>query len=322
MKIFQKEQHNSLASMALIGVCAALVLFAMFNPHKLVERYAPSVDVRYIYAAQDINLTLSSGIRLMLLGLFSGILGGMMGMAGGVVKASGLLIIFGMEVVLVRSIALMTNVFIYGSASYRYMKTKGLVMKNITELMVPGAILGTAFGFLIGLVLHSGWLKMLLGLFALHSGLDMLRRIYGGDNLIDAPLSEYEGKGFRTQNKIRIAGAGFPMGLVMGLFGISGGILGVPYQRYILRIPIKNAIANTTVTSYTASIVALIVSLWYEYNYGQYGITTPIVISLCIIPGNIVGGNIGAYLTHVLPIKFINLSYVVIMLVIGIKLFF
>lgn len=318
MSFFRKEDQNSLAGMALLGVCVVLILFAMFST---IEQPGYTPSVKYIYPAEEIHVSVSQGLRLLVLGLFSGIIGGMMGMGGGVVKASGLMVIFGLEILLVRSIALITNVFIYGSAAYRYLKKNGLVIKQIAELMIPGALLGVAFGFLLGNIMHSMWLQRLLGAFALYSGMDMLRRVYFNSNSGDT-LPKYGTEEFNKENKVKIAGAGFPMGAVMGLFGISGGVIGVPYQRFLLKIPFKNAIANTAVTSFIASIFAVFFALWYEHTHGQYGIYTPIIMALWIIPGNVVGAQAGAYLTNILPLKFIKLFYVTIMILIGIKLFF
>ncbi len=320
MNFFQKEDQNCLAGLAVLGVCVALILVAMFSTLPQPVQTS-SVTAKYLYPPAEINISVSQGLRLLMLGLFSGIIGGMMGMGGGVVKASGLVIIFGLEVFLVRSIALITNVFIYGSAAYRYLKKNGLVIKEIAEIMIPGALLGVAFGFLLGNVMYSMWLQRLLGVFALYSGMDMLRRVYFSGNSGDA-LPKYGPEEFKKENKIKIAGAGFPMGTVMGLFGISGGVIGVPYQRFILKIPLKNAIANTSVTSFVASIFAIFFALWYEHTHGQYGISTPIIMALWIIPGNIVGAQAGSYLTDILPLKFIKLLYVTIMILIGIRLFF
>ncbi len=319
MKDIQKEEKIRWAALALCGIFVALILSAMFNSEQ--QDYNPAMTANYLYLHETIDVSFSQGVRLMVLGLISGIIGGMMGMGGGVVKASGLMLIFGLEILLVRSIALITNVFIYGSASYRYIKKNGLVIKKVAELMIPGALLGVAFGFILGNLMHSIWLQRLLGLFALYSGLDMLRKLYF-NNSDELDLSSYSPQQFKQEKKLKIAGAGFPMGTVMGLFGISGGVIGVPYQNFLLRIPIKNAIANTAITSFFASAFAVLMALWYEYTYGNYSISTPIIMALWIIPGNVVGAQAGSYLTGILPARFIKLFYVIIMLLIGLRLFF
>ena len=301
-------------------IVLVLVMSAMFNDEPPISRVS-SLAHKYIYPPKDgLNVGLSQGIRLLLLGVFSGIVGGMMGMGGGVVKTSGLLLIFGVDILLVRTVALITNVFIYGSATYRNAKMEGLILRKVVELMIPGALIGVALGFLLGNVLHSIWLQRMLGLFAMISGLLMLKRLYFSNALgVDkVPITENG----EVVEKAKTAGAGLPMGFVMGLFGISGGVIGVPFQRFLLKIPLKNAIANSSVTSLVASTVAMVFALWYEYAYGQYGLSTPIIIALWIIPGNIFGAQLGAYMTGILPLRFIKLLYVIIMLVIGIRLFF
>jgi hypothetical protein len=258
----------------------------------------------------------------MLLGAFSGIIGGMMGMGGGVVKVSGLLIIFDQGLLLARSVSIITNVFIYGAAAYKYMQNKKLMVKEVAELMIPGAILGVVFGFVLGNILYVNWLQVLLGVFALFSGASMARKIYLAKVSGDDASSGYGPQEYKKESKLKVAGAGFPMGTVMGLFGISGGVFGIPYQKYFLRMPIKNAIANTSVTSFVASAVAIPVVFWQEAAHGQYGVATPIIMALWIIPGNIVGSLAGSHLTGFLPTDFIRMFYVFIMLAIGVRLFF
>ncbi|MGR3220145.1 MAG: sulfite exporter TauE/SafE family protein [Candidatus Anammoxibacter sp.] len=320
MDYFNKQNRYMFIGAGMLVIVLALVMTAMFSDESPV-RGVSSLAHKYIYPAKDgLNVGLSQGIRLLLLGVFSGIVGGMMGMGGGVVKTSGLLLVFGVDILLVRTVALITNVFIYGSATYRNAKKEGLILRKVVELMIPGALIGVVLGFIIGNVIYSIWLQRLLGLFAMVSGLLMLRKLY-----FSKPLKIFKMPDTGNDEvfeKGKIACAGLPMGFVMGLFGISGGVVGVPFQRFLLKIPFKNAIANSSVTSLVASTVAMVCALWYEYAYGQYGLSTPIIIALWIIPGNIFGAQLGAYLTGILPLRFIKLLYVIIMLIIGVGLFF
>lgn len=320
MKHVQSKDTARFRGLMLFGVCFALIVFSMFSKAG-PQSDIPGMAANYSDVSMKFDFTFSQGVRLLLLGVFSGIIGGMMGMGGGVVKVSGLLIIFGQGILLARSVSIITNVFIYGSAAYKYIRKNGLLVKDVAELMIPGAILGVVFGFVIGNLLYVSWLKVLLGIFALFSGLSMLRKIYLSKISDGYGLPEYSPQEYKKESKLKVAGAGFPMGTVMGLFGISGGVFGIPYQKYFLRMPIKNAIANTSVTSFVASAVAIPLVLWQESTHG-HSISTPIIMALWIIPGNVLGSLAGAHLTGVLPSDFIRIFYVLIMLAIGVRLFF
>lgn len=320
---YLNNDHNSKYVFIALGLfIAALVLAisAMFSAEDPIIKVS-HLAVQYATPTGGLDVSISQGIRLMVLGVFSGLVGGMMGMGGGIIKASGLLIVFGVDILVVRSVALITNVFIYGSATYRNAKKEGLILRKIVELMIPGAMIGVALGFILGNIMYSHWLQRLLGLFALVSGLEMLRRLYF-TRALESFKRVVASKRDEGVEKGKVIGAGFPMGMVMGLFGISGGVVGVPLQQFLLKIPIKNAIANSSVTSLVASVVAVICALWYESSYGEYGISTPIIIALWIIPGNVIGAQVGAYLTSILPARVVKLFYVVIMVVIGIRLLF
>jgi uncharacterized membrane protein YfcA len=322
MKHHQTEEQIRHIGLVLFGICLVLILVAMFGSMGPRGNSVSGFVTTQSSVPVSFEFTVSQGVRLMLLGAFSGIIGGMMGMGGGVVKVSGLLIIFDQGLLLARSVSIITNVFIYGAAAYKYMKNKKLMVKEVAELMIPGAILGVVFGFVIGNILYVNWLQVLLGVFALFSGASMARKIYLAKVSGGASLSDYGPQEYKKESKLKVAGAGFPMGTVMGLFGISGGVFGIPYQKYFLRMPIKNAIANTSVTSFVASAVAIPVVFWQEAAHGQYGVATPIIMALWIIPGNILGSLAGSHLTGFLPTDFIRMFYVFIMLVIGVRLFF
>jgi uncharacterized membrane protein YfcA len=298
-----------------IGFLFFLVIVELF--------FVPSVPTMEEGAGQFDNITLQTGTRLLILGMLTGLVGGLLGMGGGVLKSSGLIIIFGLEMMIVRAVALISNVFIYGSALQRYRKDD-LVIKDVVTNMVPGAIVGIVIGFTIGNNVNQLVLKRFLGLFALLVSIQMLHQIYLAKKAeYQAALEDLPVPDFNTpKQRLRLAGIGAPMGFVMGLLGISGGVLAVPLQHFVMKIPFKQAIANSSAAAVTASTIAMIMTIIHGHSQGHFHFMAPILMSLWIIPGTIIGAQLGARLTKMLALDFLKIIYAVLMFAIAMRLSF
>jgi uncharacterized membrane protein YfcA len=112
------------------------------------------------------------------------------------------------------------------------------------------------------------------------------------------------------------------MGLVSGILGISGGVVEVPLQRYIGRTSLQNAIANSSVLVFWASVAGTLVAFSHGISRGLIDWQAPIVLSMLMIPGAYVGGLIGAKLMRSLPTVALKSIYAVIMAGIAVKMLF
>ena len=110
---------------------------------------------------------------------------------------------------------------------------------------------------------------------------------------------------------------GTPMGLVSGVLGISGGVLEVPLQRYLGGINLRNAIANSSVLVFWASLTGAILAFAHGISSGQFDYEAPIALALVMVPGAFLGGMVGARLMRVLPTIALKTIYTLIMLAIA-----
>ncbi|MBF0116122.1 MAG: TSUP family transporter [Magnetococcales bacterium] len=288
-------------------------------------------------------------LGLLLLGFISGISGGMMTMGGGIIKVTGLMWFFGYGLLLVRPVAYITNIFMYGAAMLRYQR-QGLLKFHQCRPLIPWAMAGMVLGYFIGNVMSKTAIQWLLGAFALLLGIKMLveiteYRVSGyrkGRNLLDEDLPP-GGKesawltwlqkyfGSRVDDdlptpewqsaKARHGMLGLPMGIISGILGITGGVIEVPLQRYIARMPLRTAIANSATLVFFASIVGSMVALWHGVNTGSFEVHTPVVMALILTPGAFVGGMVGAWLTSIIPLNVLRWIYAVLMFIIAIRMF-
>jgi hypothetical protein len=119
----------------------------------------------------------------------------------------------------------------------------------------------------------------------------------------------------------RTAGVvGVPTGLVAGLLGVGGGALAVPFQQVFLRMPLRNAIANSSATIICVSVVG---ATFKNIRLVQNGMapTAALTLAVFLIPTAMVGGYFGARLTHRAPLRVLRVMFVLLMVYAGWKLF-
>jgi uncharacterized membrane protein YfcA/S1-C subfamily serine protease len=282
--------------------------------------------------------SMDSIIGLLALGFVAGICGGAMTMGGGIVKVTGLMLFFGYGLILVRPVAYITNIFLYGSAALRY-KRDDLIMMDKVRRLIPWAMGGVVLGYFLGNYLGSRLIQYMLGIFALLLGIKivvglMQSRGEGAESEEEIKFSKPPGKGdsildnlvsqdgYIDRDIVKEGLLGVPMGIVSGILGISGGVVEVPLQSYVAKIPLKNAIANSSVMVFFASLVGSIVAMIHGVSIGAFSWETPLILALILTPGAYTGGMVGAWLTKTAPINVIKWVYAIFMFAIAIKMIF
>jgi uncharacterized membrane protein YfcA/S1-C subfamily serine protease len=296
--------------------------------------------------------TIESAVGLALLGLASGIVGGLVTMGGGIFLVSGMLIFFGYGMALIRPVSFITNVFTYGAASLKN-RAAGLIMWDRVVPLIPWAVAGVILGYMVGSKLDDQVIAYLLGIFALLMATKTLHEIFHdeedmqivfeqkGDQEPSERMSNREALGeiletieestpgsdaersAKGQTDLLQNGLlGVPMGLISGLLGISGGVVEVPLQRHLANISLQNAIANSSVMVFWASLAAALVALFHGSSIGAFEWQKVLGIALVMIPSSYIGGMLGAKMLPHLPTHKLKWVYVALMLLIGVRMLF
>ena len=105
---------------------------------------------------------------------------------------------------------------------------------------------------------------------------------------------------------------GFGLGFINGLFGGGGGMIAVPMLKGLLNYPQKQAHA-------TAILVILPVCTVSAITYILNGFVNMQILIPATI-GNVVGGLLGGALLGKLPRFWVNLTFVAVMLVAGVRM--
>ncbi|MBF0346469.1 MAG: TSUP family transporter [Magnetococcales bacterium] len=303
---------------------------ALSFPHEVMTEINAGTGNRHDTVQRFFGFPIPTFFGLLLLGFFSGLCGGMMTMGGGIIKVIGLMSIFGYGLLLVRPVAYITNIFMYGAASLRYRRDHVYRWSDI-QPMVPWAMVGVVLGYFTGNVLNVGVIRVMLGIFALFLAIKMLVEISEsktregllGDLQRAIGASEPTGSypsSMVGHSTLAHGLLGLPMGVISGILGITGGVIEVPLQRYVLQAPLRRAIANSAVLVFFASIVGSLVAMIHGIQSGAFSFITPVALALILTPGAYFGGFVGAWLTTVAPLNMLRWIYAVLMFIISVRM--
>ena len=272
------------------------------------------------------------------IGLLAGTLGGMLGVGGSVIIIPALTMALGRDQHLYQAAAMAVNVCVAVPAALRHRKA-GAMTPEVLRWMLPAAIACVLLGvWLSNAEFFAGrdggvWLGRLLALFLLYVvwvNVGRLRREWRAPRA-DAEQHE-SGEPWTastvpvpaTQSAPRCATVGAVMGTIAGLLGIGGGAIAVPLQQTLLRLPLRNAIANSTaIISVSAAIGAAVkLATLDQHGSAERPLTwvAGLLLAACLAPTAFVGGRLGATLTHVLPIRWVRLAFVVLMSVAAVRM--
>ncbi|UCE59315.1 MAG: sulfite exporter TauE/SafE family protein [Phycisphaerales bacterium] len=261
---------------------------------------------------------------LVIIGLFAGLTGGMLGVGGSIVMIPAMTELLGPDQHLYQSAAMMVNFFVVIPAVYQHHRAKVIERSTVLRI-IPLAIMTVLLGVGISeLSLFAGtgeaYLRGAFGLFLFFAGgFDLYRLTHGRDARADLP-------GCKKSPPVvigwgRSAAIAAPVGLIAGLLGIGGGLLAVPLQRRFLGIPIRTAIANSATIIIATSLVGAAVKN-YAYVTEHANSTKPFMLAAVLIPTSILGSLLGSRLTHRLPVKVIKMAFCALLILAAVRLSF
>ena len=172
---------------------------------------------------------------LVLIGLAGGSLGGLLGVGGGLITVPALHLLRGEPMHVAVGASLFSNAVVGAASAWRY-SLQGRVSKAWVMRIVAGTLVGGLGGIFVASSLSGEGLRKVFGAFAALSALDLfIQRKGSQEDGLEAPPPPWSAA----------AVVGLPTGFAAGILGIGGGIVAVPLQRRIYRVPIKVAIGNS-----------------------------------------------------------------------------
>lgn len=248
---------------------------------------------------------------LFVLGTFTGILSGLLGIGGGLLLVPSLTV-FGASVVQATATSLIGVFLSAVSGSIRNFSA-GELNWRVSLILALFGIFTAQAGAWLGdrlseAALALGFAALLLVTTYLMDLRKKLKRQQQGENTSDPenssqPSNPAAGSAseFDRSTLPSVAGIGLLAGGLSGLFGVGGGVVMVPLQMLFLAEPIKAAVRTSL-----GAIVAIAISGLAQHAWNGNVLWIP---GLCLGLGGIVGAQVGTRLLPKLPDRTVNLMF-------------
>ncbi|NOX58408.1 MAG: sulfite exporter TauE/SafE family protein [Planctomycetes bacterium] len=249
-----------------------------------------------------------------LIGLVAGVLGGLLGVGGSVVMIPALTELLGPSPHRYQAAAMIVNFFVVAPALIQHARKKAIIF-SIVNRMAPAAGVAVVVGVWTSersFFLHGGQSTLILifGLFLLWVAGRQVFSLRSASEDSNGRIADPKLEGWRAALMI-----GLPMGFVAGLLGVGGGVVCVPFQTRFLRIPMRQAIANSAATILLLSLIgAILKNTAIAVHHHDVALNDSLVLAATLIPPAIIGSMIGSRLTHVLPAKALRIVLIALLL--------
>ncbi len=229
-----------------------------------------------------------TGFLVFLTGLIAGTLGGLLGIGGCVIMLPSLVFIFNYPLPLAIGTTITAVILTATSGAIAHIRLRNVDYSTTKVVAVSGAV-GAAVGSVIFFYISNQlWLlNFILGFAFLYVS---IRMIYEG--IFKRRMEMKEGKQVPGSNFAK-ATIGFFIGIITGIVGLGGGYALVPSFIYLLSSPVKIAVG----TSLASFISMAVVSGAFKLYQGVVDVIAAIFLGI----GTIIGAQIGARLTKVVP---------------------
>lgn len=248
-----------------------------------------------------------------------GLFGGMLGIGGSVVMIPALTFVFGQNQHLYQAAAMICNFFVSTSSLLAHHRARALV-PAVLKRLIPAAFIT----IIAGVALSNS------SIFAREKSY-LLARLFGAFLLYVAAYNtwrffsktQFTMHGFAESLHPRIGlistCIGAITGFCAGLLGMGAGSITTPMQQLGLRMPIRNAMANSAAT---ITAIALIGAAYKNFTLPQHGIeiSDSLKIAACIMPTAIIGGFLGGHLMHKLHHHAVRAVFIIVLILAALKL--
>lgn len=247
---------------------------------------------------------------LFVIGIFAGVLSGLMGVGGGLLIVPSLTAL-GLPVVQATATSLVGVFLSTTSGSVRNLSVGDLKWKASLILALFGVITAQV-GAWMGERVPDAWLSLSFGVFLLVTIylMNLRKQLQQKDSELETYSCELSDCSTPSNRFVPLVAIGALAGALSGLFGIGGGVVKVPLQMLFLHEPIKTAVRTSL-----GAISAIAVSGLAQHAYNHNVLWVP---GLCLGMGGIIGAQVGTRLLPKLSDQTVNILFVIFLLTLSV----
>jgi uncharacterized membrane protein YfcA len=257
-----------------------------------------------------VTLDLLLIVELVLLGICSGFLAGLLGIGGGMVMVPFISYFLGTrgvspELGVKMAIATsMATIMFTSLSSVRAHHKRGAVRWDLVRTLAPGIVAGSLLASLgVFSLLKGSWLAILFALFVGFSATQMFR------NTKPQPSRQLPGSTGRF-------GAGAGIGFLSGMVGAGGGFISVPFMVWC-NVPMRQVVATSAALGFPIALfnaIGYVASGWSvtgtpAYSFGY--VWLPALLMVCL--STVFTAPIGARMAHRWPVKKLKRAFAVLL---------
>lgn len=244
---------------------------------------------------------------LIVIGLASGLLGGLLGFGGSILMIPLLVAAMGRDQHAAQAAAMVVNAAIAIPSAWRHHRA-GAVPWTMMRPMILAGIAAILLGVLAGNHVPGTILRRAFALFLFWVIVSDVVHVLRRRKRRHVPARPARGPA--DGGRAAVVGGG--VGFAAGLLGIGGGPIAVPLVQRLCRRSLREAIAASATFMCLTSLVGSIVKV---STLGEVGLAPhdALVDSAAIAPTAILGAWLGAGLTHRLPVRAVRAVFLLVL---------
>lgn len=244
-------------------------------------------------------------LEMLLLGLFAGTFGAVLGLGGGVIIVPVLTLLFGLPIEKAVGTSLVSVIATSSGAAAVFVQQK-LADIRLGMSLELGTTLGAVTGAFAVAWMGRDALALLFGLFLIYGGVSMLRKPEQTTE-VSPTVGSYEVRRMPLGMAVSYLAGG-----VSGMLGIGGGPIKVPLMYLAMGVPLRVATATSNfMIGVTAAASAFI---YYSRGHIQMLTTAPIVV------GVFFGSLLGSHLAPSIRSRYVRAIFVLVMIYLAVEM--
>lgn len=251
-------------------------------------------------------------LALLTIGLFTGVLAGLLGIGGGLISVPALFFLlsyygFPQENLMHISVATaLASTFMTSLGSSFSQHKKGAIIYSFLHWIAPGLFAGALLGANLAGFLPSAILRKIFGLMA---------TCLGGYFLFPSLPSPH----LKKASSLSLFFWGTGIGTISALLGVGGGVFLVPALVWH-QVSVKNAVATSSLGTLVSSLSGTIFYLYLGWGQALEGLYLGYIYLpafLTIGPASLLTATLGVKLSHILPSHYLRRIFGAVLILIG-----